>query len=175
MLCVRKKTHIVEFSEQFQQGISGIERFAEVMDTAPEIADAPDATELCDVKGNVEFCDVSFRYETETKNVLTHLDLKVAPGENIALVGPSGGGKTTLCSLIPRFYETTGGEIRIDGKDIKSVTLHSLRDCIGVVAQDVYLFSGSVKENIAYGKTGATDKEIEEAAKLAGTTRMQFF
>ncbi len=159
---------IVEFSEQFQQGISGIERFTEVMDTDPEITDAPDATELCNVKGCVEFCDVSFRYETETKDVLTHLDLKVAPGENIALVGPSGGGKTTLCSLIPRFYETTGGEIRIDGKNIRHVTMHSLRDCIGVVAQDVYLFSGSVRENIAYGKTGATDKEIEEAARLAG-------
>lgn len=159
---------IVEFSEQFQQGLSGIERFAEVMDTEPEITDAPDATVLENVKGCVEFCDVSFRYETETNNVLTHLDLKVSPGENIALVGPSGGGKTTLCSLIPRFYEATSGEIRIDGKDIRTVTLHSLRDCIGVVAQDVYLFSGSVKENIAYGKTGATDEEIETAARLAG-------
>ena len=159
---------IVEFSEQFQQGISGIERFVEIMDTAPEITDAQNATDLEDVRGTVEFCDVSFRYETETKNVLTHLDLKVAPGENVALVGPSGGGKTTLCSLIPRFYETTGGEIRIDGKDIRQVTLHSLRDCIGVVAQDVYLFSGSVRENIAYGKDGATDAEIEEAARLAG-------
>ena len=159
---------IVEFSEQFQQGISGIERFVEIMDTEPEITDKPDATELSDVTGAVEFCDVSFRYETETKNVLTHLDLKVAPGENIALVGPSGGGKTTLCSLIPRFYETTGGTIRIDGKDIKDVTLHSLRDCIGVVAQDVYLFSGSVRENIAYGKENATDGEIEAAARLAG-------
>jgi len=159
---------IVEFSEQFQQGISGIERFAEIMDTEPEISDAPDAVELSDVVGSVEFCDVSFRYETETKNVLTHLDLKVSPGENIALVGPSGGGKTTLCSLIPRFYEVTGGTIRIDGKDIKGVTLHSLRDCIGVVAQDVYLFSGSVRENIAYGKEGATDEEIEAAARLAG-------
>ena len=159
---------IVEFSEQFQQGISGIERFQEIMETEPEIQDAPNATELCDVKGRVQFCDVSFHYETETKNVLTHLDLKVAPGENIALVGPSGGGKTTLCSLIPRFYEVSSGKILVDGKDIREVTLHSLRSCIGVVAQDVYLFSGSVRENIAYGKVDATDAEIEAAARMAG-------
>ncbi len=159
---------IVEFSEQFQQGISGIERFQEIMETEPEIQDAPNATDLCDVKGCVEFCDVSFRYETETKNVLTHLDLTVNPGENIALVGPSGGGKTTLCSLIPRFYEVSSGKILIDGKDIRDVTMHSLRGCIGVVAQDVYLFSGSVRENIAYGKVDATDEEIEAAAKMAG-------
>ena len=159
---------IVEFSEQFQQGISGIERFQEIMETEPEIQDAPNATELCDVKGRVKFCDVSFRYETETKNVLTHLDLDVAPGENIALVGPSGGGKTTLCSLIPRFYEVSSGKILVDGKDIREVILHSLRSCIGVVAQDVYLFSGSVRENIAYGKVDATDEEIEAAAKMAG-------
>ena len=159
---------IVEFSEQFQQGISGIERFQEIMETEPEIQDAQGATNLCDVKGHVEFCDVSFRYETETKNVLTHLDLNVAPGENIALVGPSGGGKTTLCSLIPRFYEVSSGKILVDGKDIRDVTLHSLRSCIGVVAQDVYLFSGSVRENIAYGKVDATDEEIEAAAKMAG-------
>ncbi|MBQ7392519.1 MAG: ABC transporter ATP-binding protein [Clostridia bacterium] len=159
---------IVEFSEQFQQGISGIERFQEIMETEPEIQDAPNATELCDVKGRVEFCDVSFHYETETKNVLTHLDLKVAPGENIALVGPSGGVTTTLCSLSPRFYEVSSGKILVDGKDIREVTLHSLRSCIGVVAQDVYLFSGSVRENIAYGKVDATDEEIEAAARMAG-------
>ena len=159
---------IVEFSEQFQQGISGIERFQEILETEPEIQDTPDAADLTDVKGHVEFCDVSFRYETETQNVLTHLDLDVAPGENIALVGPSGGGKTTLCSLIPRFYEVSSGKILVDGKDIRTVTLHSLRSCIGVVAQDVYLFSGSVRENIAYGKVDATDKEIEAAAKMAG-------
>ena len=159
---------IVEFSEQFQQGISGIERFQEIMETEPEIQDSPNATNLRDVKGRVEFCDVSFRYETETKNVLTHLDLTVQPGENIALVGPSGGGKTTLCSLIPRFYEVSSGKILVDGKDIREVTMHSLRNCIGVVAQDVYLFSGSVRENIAYGKVDATDEEIEAAARLAG-------
>ncbi len=159
---------IVEFSEQFQQGVSGIERFLEVMETEPEIRDAKDARELSNVRGEVEFCDVSFHYETEGQDVLTHLDLHVASGESIALVGPSGGGKTTLCSLIPRFYEVSSGSIKIDGVDIKSVTLHSLRDHIGVVQQDVYLFSGSVKENIAYGKTDATDAEIEEAARLAG-------
>ncbi len=159
---------IVEFSEQFQQGVSGIERFFEIMETEPEIKDAPDAVELNDVKGKVEFCDVSFHYETETRDVLTHLDLIVEPGENIALVGPSGGGKTTLCSLIPRFYEVSAGQIRIDGTDIQSVTLHSLRDHIGVVQQDVYLFSGSVRENIAYGKAHATNEEIENAARMAG-------
>ncbi|MBQ8416074.1 MAG: ABC transporter ATP-binding protein [Clostridia bacterium] len=159
---------IVEFAEQFQLGLSGIERFNEIMETEPEIKDAPNATDLCNVAGKVEFCDVSFHYETEQRNVLTHLDLCVKAGENVALVGPSGGGKTTLCSLIPRFYEISSGKILIDGTDIKSVTMRSLRECIGVVAQDVYLFSGSVKDNIAYGKIGATDQEIEEAARLAG-------
>ncbi len=159
---------IVEFSEQFQQGVSGIERFIEVMETEPEIRDAKDAKDLSNVRGKVEFRDVSFHYEAEKHNVLTHLNLTVKPGESIALVGPSGGGKTTLCSLIPRFYEVSSGTILIDDIDIKSVTLHSLRDHIGVVQQDVYLFSGSVKENIAYGKTDATDAEIEAAARMAG-------
>ena len=159
---------IVEFAEQFQQGMSGIERFQEIMDTEPEIADSKDAKELRDVIGNVEFRDVSFRYESEKSNVLTNLNLNVKAGESIALVGPSGGGKTTLCSLIPRFYEVNSGSIFIDGKDIKDITLRSLRDNIGVVAQDVYLFSGSVRENIAYGKTDATDEEIVNAARMAG-------
>ncbi len=159
---------IVEFAEQFQMGISGIERFSEIMDTEPEIQDAPNAADLKNVVGKVEFCDVSFRYEENTRNVLTHLNLSVAPGESIALVGPSGGGKSTLCSLIPRFYEVSSGSIKIDGADIQSVTLHSLRECIGVVAQEVYLFAGSVKENIAYGKTDATAEEIEAAARMAG-------
>ncbi len=159
---------IVEFSEQFQTGMSGIERFAEVMDTIPDIQDSPRAKALEHVRGEVEFSNVSFHYESETKDVLANLDLKVAAGENIALVGPSGGGKTTLCSLIPRFYDVSGGAIRIDGQDIREVTTRSLRESIGVVAQDVYLFSGSVRENIAYGKRGATDEEIEAAAKLAG-------
>ena len=159
---------IVEFAEQFQQGMSGIERFQEIMDTEPEIVDAPDAVTLDSVVGHVEFKNVSFHYDSGDRNVLTALDLKVNAGESIALVGPSGGGKTTLCSLIPRFYDVSSGKILIDGVDIKSVTINSLRDKIGVVAQDVYLFSGSVRENIAYGKIGATDEEIVEAARLAG-------
>ena len=159
---------IVEFAEQFQQGMSGIERFQEIMDTDPEIVDAPDAVKLENVVGRVEFKNVSFHYDSGDRNVLTALDLKVKAGESIALVGPSGGGKTTLCSLIPRFYDVSSGNILIDGVDIKSVTINSLRDNVGVVAQDVYLFSGSVRENIAYGKIGASDEEIVEAAKLAG-------
>ncbi len=159
---------IVEFSEQFQRGMSGIERFSEIMDIEPEIKDASDAKEMKNVKGDIEFDNVSFRYESEDKEVLTNLSLKVKAGESIALVGPSGGGKTTLCSLIPRFYDVTDGKILIDGTDIKDVTLKSLRNNIGVVAQEVYLFSGNVRENIAYGKTDATDEEIETAARLAG-------
>ena len=159
---------IVEFTEQFQRGMTGIERFSEIMDIEPDITDKKDAETLDDVRGEVSFSDVSFSYETGDKTVLAHINLDVNAGESIALVGPSGGGKTTLCSLIPRFYDTTDGVISIDGKNIKDVTLESLRNNIGVVAQDVYLFSGSIKENIAYGKLNATDEEIIEAAKLAG-------
>jgi len=159
---------IVEFTEQFHRGMTGIERFAEIMDTEPEIQNDKNATALGKVEGNVSFKDVSFRYETEHQNVLTSLNLEVKAGESIALVGPSGGGKTTLCSLIPRFYEATSGSILIDGKDVRHVTLDSLRDSIGVVQQDVYLFSGTIRENIAYGKIGATDEEIRKAAALAG-------
>ena len=159
---------IVEFAEQFQRGMTGIERFCEIMDIEPEIADAKNAEDIGDVKGDIEFSGVSFHYESDTKNVITSLDLSVKAGESIALVGPSGGGKTTLCSLIPRFYELSEGKILIDGKDIREVTLSSLRSAIGVVAQDVYLFSGSIRENIAYGKRDATDEEIRAAARLAG-------
>ena len=159
---------IVEYAEQFQRGMTGIERFAEIMDIEPEIKDAPNATVLGNVKGEVELRGVTFSYESESKPVLTQLDLHVRAGESVALVGPSGGGKTTLCSLIPRFYEASEGSILIDGTDIRSVTVQSLREQIGVVAQDVYLFSGTVRENIAYGKKGATDEEIAEAARLAG-------
>ena len=161
---------IVEFAEQFQNGMSGIERFWEVMDIEPEIKDADNAKVLENVEGRVEFRDVSFSYEASKGRVLTNLSLNVSAGENIALVGPSGGGKTTLCSLIPRFYEADTGDILIDGTSIKDITLKSLRESIGVVAQDVYLFSGSIKENIAYGKTDATDEEIERAARLAGAS-----
>ncbi len=159
---------IVEFAEQFQRGMTGIERFSEIMDTEPEIFDRQNAEVLTSVKGEVKFSDVSFSYETEKKQVLAHVNLNVRAGESIALVGPSGGGKTTLCSLIPRFYDVTEGKILVDGKNIKDVTLASLRNNIGVVAQDVYLFSGSVRENIAYGNENATEEEIIEAAKLAG-------
>ena len=159
---------IVGFAEQFQRGMSGIERFAEVMNIEPEILDKKEAKPIADVRGDVEFSDVSFSYGEGGGDVLAHLNLKVKAGESIALVGPSGGGKTTLCSLIPRFYDATEGKILIDGTDTKDITLHSLRENIGVVAQDVYLFSGSVKENIAYGKVDATDEEIITAAQLAG-------
>ena len=159
---------IVEFSEQFQRGITGIERFVEIMDVEPEIKDTKDARKLENIEGRVDFHSVTFKYTDDGKDVLTNLNLSVSAGESVALVGPSGGGKTTLCSLLPRFYEINSGEIKIDGTSIKDVTLESLRENIGVVAQDVYLFSGSVKENIVYGKKNASDEEIIEAAKLAG-------
>ena len=159
---------IVEFAEQFQRGMTGIERFAEIMDTPIAIADAPDAKELQVTQGGIELRDVSFEYPDDHNKVLRHVDLTIRPGESLALVGPSGGGKTTLCNLIPRFYDVTGGQILIDGQDVRSVTLHSLRSAIGVVQQDVYLFSGTVAENIAYGRPGATRAEIEEAARMAG-------
>ena len=159
---------IVEFAEQFQRGMTGIERFAEIMDTPIAIADAPDAKELQVTQGGIELQDVSFEYPDDHNKVLRHVNLTIHPGESLALVGPSGGGKTTLCNLIPRFYDVTGGRILIDGQDVRSVTLHSLRSAIGVVQQDVYLFSGTVAENIAYGRPDATRAEIEEAARLAG-------
>ena len=159
---------IVEFAEQFQRGMTGIERFLEIMDTPVAIADAPDARPLVVRKGEIEFRDVSFEYPDDHNQVLRHVDLHIRPGESLALVGPSGGGKTTLCNLIPRFYDVTDGQVLIDGQDVRRVTLHSLREAIGVVQQDVYLFSGTVAENIAYGKPGATQDEIVAAAKLAG-------
>ena len=159
---------LVEFTESFQRGITGIERFVEVMDVQPSIADLPGAVELRDVRGELEFDDVSFAYEDGGGNVLSHINLHVNPGESVALVGPSGGGKTTLCNLIPRFYEAQSGTIKIDGVDIKKYTLHSLRQQIGMVQQDVYLFSGTVLSNIEYGRPGASREEIVEAAKLAG-------
>ena len=159
---------IVEFAEQFQRGMTGIERFYEIMDAEIDIQDAPDAVPLRVEEGKIDFEDVSFEYPDDHNKVLRHLDLHIHPGENLALVGPSGGGKTTICNLIPRFYDITGGTIRIDGQDIRNVTLESLRGAIGIVQQDVYLFSGTVRENIAYGRPGATEAEIEEAAKLAG-------
>lgn len=159
---------IVEFAEQFQRGVTGIERFVEIIDTPIEIEDAPDARPLEVGKGGIEFRDVSFEYPDDHNKVLRHVNLTIRPGESLALVGPSGGGKTTLCNLIPRFYDVTGGQILIDGQDIAHVTLDSLRRAVGVVQQDVYLFSGTVAENIAYGRPEATRAEIEEAARMAG-------
>ena len=157
---------IIEFMEQFQRGMTGIERFAEIMDIEPDIKDEDGARELKDVKGEIEFKNVTFGYGEDS--VLTDINLKVEKGRSIALVGPSGGGKTTMCSLIPRFYELDEGDILIDGVSIKNITLKSLRENIGIVQQDVYLFSGSVLENIAYGKPGASFEDIKAAAKMAG-------
>ncbi|MBR6533263.1 MAG: ABC transporter ATP-binding protein [Clostridia bacterium] len=159
---------IIEFSEQFQRGLTGIERFLQIMDGDIEIFDEPGAIELKNTKGDIEFKNVSFEYPDDHNKVFTGLDLKIKSGEKIAFVGPSGGGKTTLCNLIPRFYDVTEGEILLDGKNIKEYTLKSLRDNIGMVQQDVYLFSGTVYDNIAYGKPGATMEEVIEAAKQAG-------
>ena len=159
---------IVEFIEQFQRGMTGIERFYEIMDAEPDIVDAPDARELKNVQGAVTFDDVGFHYADDSNEVLHHLSLEVKPGQSIALVGPSGSGKTTLCSLIPRFYDATEGRILIDGQDIRSLTQRSLRQAIGVVQQDVYLFAGTVMENILYGRPGASREEVVEAAKMAG-------
>ena len=159
---------IVEFADQFQRGMTGIERFCQIMDEPVEIADRPGARDLRVDRGEICLRDVSFEYPDDHNKVLRHVDLTVHPGEKLALVGPSGGGKTTLCSLIPRFYDVTQGSITVDGQDIRDVTLHSLRSAIGVVQQDVYLFSGTVRQNIAYGKADATDEQIRQAAVLAG-------
>ena len=157
---------LVELAEMMQKGLSGFKRFVAVMETEPEIVDAPDAQDLTDVKGHVCYEDVSFRYSDE-EDVLSHVSFDIPAGRSVALVGPSGGGKTTICSLLPRFYDVTGGKITIDGKDVSRVTLKSLRNVIGIVQQDVYLFCGTVKDNISYGKPGASMDEIIEAAKEA--------
>lgn len=159
---------IIEFAEQFQRGITGIERFLQIMDADIEIFDEPDAKELVNPKGDIEFSNVSFEYPDDHNKVFYNLNLTIHAGEKLAIVGPSGGGKTTLCNLIPRFYDVSGGTIKLDGKNIKSYTLKSLRQNIGVVQQDVYLFSGTVYDNIAYGKPGASYEEVMEAAKRAG-------
>ena len=159
---------IVEFMEQFQRGMTGIERFCEIMDEQPDIQDAPDAVELKIVRGDVTFDHVSFHYSDNDKNVLADINFEVKAGERVALVGPSGGGKTTLCNLIPRFYNVSGGRILIDGQDITRLTQHSLRENIGMVQQDVYMFSGTIADNIAYGLPGATAEKVIEAARLAG-------
>ncbi len=159
---------IVEFTEQFQRGITGIERFVEVLDEPVEIQDRDGATALPPISGDIVFDNVSFRYGDSSENVLTGINLHIRKGENVALVGPSGAGKTTLCNLIPRFYDVTDGTISVDGVDIRSVTTKSLRSQIGIVQQDVYLFSGTVYDNIEYGLPGASREDIERAARLAG-------
>ena len=158
---------LVELMEMMQKGLSGFRRFLDVMETEPEIQDAPDAVELKDVKGRVCYEDVSFHYSDDETTVLSHVSIEIPAGKSVALVGPSGGGKTTICSLLPRFYDVTGGRVTVDGQDIRSLTLKSLRSQIGVVQQDVYLFSGSIRDNIAYGKPDATEEEIIKAAKWA--------
>ena len=158
---------LIDFTEQFQNGYTGFERFVEMISIEPDIQDKKDAEVLTDVKGDIEFEDVSFKYKDGAHRVLRHINLEVPAGAYVALVGSSGGGKTTLCSLIPRFYDVTKGSIRIDGKDIRDVTMKSLRDNIGIVQQDVYMFAGTIYDNISYGRPGATEEEIIEAAKLA--------
>lgn len=158
---------LANFTEQFQNGYSGYERFVEIMNIAPDIKDKEDAKSLDRVQGEIQFEDVSFHYSENKENVLSHVNLDVKPGEYVALVGSSGAGKTTLCSLIPRFYDVTGGAVRLDGIDIRDVKLKDLRRQIGIVQQDVYLFAGTILENIRYGKPEATDEEVVNAAMAA--------
>lgn len=158
---------LVELTEMMQKGLSGFRRFLAVVETEPDIVDAEDAKPLENVKGTVEYKDVSFHYSDDDTLVLSNVSFRIDAGKSIALVGPSGSGKTTICSLLPRFYDVTGGSIRIDGKDIRSLSLESLRNNIGLVQQDVYLFCGSIKDNISYGKPGASIEEIIDAAKKA--------
>ena len=157
---------LVMFSEQYMQGKAGFERFLEIMRTEPEIQDAPDAGELTDIEGRIDFNDVSFHYDNGVP-VLSHIDLHIAPGQTLAVVGSSGGGKTTMCQLIPRFYDVSEGSICVDGHDVRSVTQRSLRRNIGILQQDVFMFAGTIRENIRYGRPDATDEEIVEAAKRA--------
>ncbi|MDF2533569.1 MAG: thiamine transporter permease [Clostridia bacterium] len=157
---------LIDFTEQFQRGMTGFERFLEIMDTLPDIQDKEDSVELQGVEGKVAFENVSFKYD-EGVHVLKGIDLVLKPGETVALVGPSGGGKSTLCSLIPRFYEVTEGSIKIDNIDVRDIKLESLRKSIGIVQQDVYLFAGTIMENIRYGKPSASDEEVIEAARKA--------
>lgn len=158
---------LINFTEQFQNGYTGYERFLEIMDVEPDITDAEDAVSIDTVKGEIEFDDVSFKYEAKQDSVLSHINLKVDAGEYVAIVGSSGGGKTTLCSLIPRFYDVDAGKILLDGQDIRKIKLKDLRRQIGIVQQDVYLFAENIMENIRYGRPDATDEEVICAAKLA--------
>ena len=157
----------INFTEQFQEGITGFERFMEVLEIEPDIVDSKNAIDLKDVKGAIEYCDVGFKYNKTNDYVLKDINLKINPGEYVALVGASGAGKTTICSLLPRFYEVSEGKILIDGHNIKDIKLNSLRQNIGIVQQDVYLFAGTILDNIRYGRFDATDEEVIEAAKKA--------
>ena len=155
------------FVEQFMQGMAGFKRFTELMRVEPDIQDAPDARDLADVKGDILVDDVTFRYESSSEPVLEHVTLHINPGETVAVVGPSGGGKSTLCQLIPRFYDVTGGRVLVDGQDVRELKQHDLREHIGIVQQDVFLFAGTIYDNIRYGRPDATEAEIIEAAKKA--------
>ena len=157
---------LMDFTEMLQKGYAGFKRFAQIMETEPDIQEAPDAVELEHVTGDIQYKDVFFQY-TDKEQVLSHLNIQIPAGKTCALVGPSGGGKTTICSLLPRFYDVTGGSVLVDGHDVRQLKLKSLREAIGIVQQDVYIFAGTVRENIAYGKKDATQQEIEEAAKNA--------
>ncbi|MEQ2401304.1 ABC transporter ATP-binding protein [Peptoniphilus hominis (ex Hitch et al. 2025)] len=159
---------IIEFTEQFQKGMTGIERFAEIMAIEPDIKDKEDALEIKNVRGEISFENVDFSYGKGEGKVLNNFSVDITPGEKLAIVGPSGAGKTTLCNLIPRFYDVDAGSVTVDGIDVRDIKIKSLRENIGIVQQDVYLFSGTVKDNIGYGKSTASDREIIEAAKLAG-------
>ncbi|MCI9023614.1 MAG: ABC transporter ATP-binding protein [Dorea sp.] len=158
---------LVTFTEQFQNGYSGFERFLEILSIAPDIKDKPDAVSVGQMRGEIAFQDVSFRYDDQSDRVLNHINLKVNAGDYMALVGPSGVGKTTLCSLIPRFYDVSSGAITIDGIDIRNIKLNDLRNNVGIVQQDVYLFAGTILDNIRYGRMDATDEEVVMAAKNA--------
>lgn len=158
---------LINFTEQFQNGITGFDRFMEIVDIEPDIADREDAKDMENIKGNIQFVDVAFKYEETSEDVFSNINLSVEAGDYLALVGPSGVGKTTMCSLIPRFYEVSSGRILIDGEDIRDIKLNSLRNNIGIVQQDVYLFAGTIFENIQYGKPGASSEEVIEAAKKA--------
>ena len=158
---------LVELIEMMQKGLAGFRRYLDVIETEPDIEDAPDAVPLENVKGRVCYEDVSFHYSDDDTPVLSHVSFEIPSGKSIALVGPSGSGKTTICSLLPRFYDVTGGRITVDGKDVRSLTLKSLRSQIGMVQQDIYLFCGTIRDNIAYGRPGASQQEIEDAAKRA--------
>ena len=169
-MLVTSLRRIIQFIEQFQKGITGIERFHEIMSVESDIVEKDNAIELKDVKGSIKFENVNFGYSSDSALILDNLSFEVKPGEKVAFIGPSGAGKSTIINLIPRFYDVTNGSISIDGHDIKNLTFHSLRDNIGIVQQDVYLFAGTIAENIRYGKMDATDEEIRYAAELAGAT-----